>query len=223
MCDERSFIGDWAPDYKNESYYTDAVCHDMIKLIAKTPDGSIPNNLNDICNLIWSNIKLTEEERLAREEKNRIAAQKEKERRETREREREAERKEKEMREAEQKRQAEIDSLRKEMKSTEERLRQEQDARMREEKVRHEKELQAAEKARQEAERARQVAPERTNTTPANPFGTKTWKVVYYPKILTNGQKGVALVEAVNRTEAMVAFQRQYEGQFHTVDTCEPL
>ena len=49
---------------------------------------------------------------------------------------------------------------------------------------------------------------------------TETWKIVYYPKILSNGVMGVALVEAVNRAEAMVAFQRQYAGQFHTVDTC---
>ncbi len=31
---------------------------------------------------------------------------------------------------------------------------------------------------------------------------TETWKIVYYPKILSNGVMGVALVEAVNRAEA---------------------
>ena len=52
---------------------------------------------------------------------------------------------------------------------------------------------------------------------------TETWKIVYSPRILTNGQRGVALIEAVNRAEAMFAFQRQYEGQYHTVDSCTKL
>ena len=51
----------------------------------------------------------------------------------------------------------------------------------------------------------------------------ETWKIVYSPRILTNGQRGVALIEAVNRAEAMFAFQRQYEGQYHTVDSCTKL
>ena len=51
----------------------------------------------------------------------------------------------------------------------------------------------------------------------------ETWKVVYSPVILNNGQRGVALVEADNRAEAMFAFQRMYEGQYHTVDSCTKL
>ena len=52
-------------------------------------------------------------------------------------------------------------------------------------------------------------------------FGpTSTWKIVYSPKILNGGMRGVALVEAVDRQQAMYTFQQQYAGQYHTVDSC---
>lgn len=52
---------------------------------------------------------------------------------------------------------------------------------------------------------------------------TETWKIVYYPKILNGGMRGVALIEAATKSEAMFAFQKQYAGQYHTVDTCTKL
>jgi hypothetical protein len=52
---------------------------------------------------------------------------------------------------------------------------------------------------------------------------TETWKIVYYPKILNNGQMGVALVEATNRQHAMQQFMQQYSGQYLTVERCEKL
>jgi hypothetical protein len=51
----------------------------------------------------------------------------------------------------------------------------------------------------------------------------ETWKIVYYPLVLNNGMKGVALVEAVNKQDAMYQFQQQYRGQYTTVDSCEKL
>ena len=52
-------------------------------------------------------------------------------------------------------------------------------------------------------------------------FGkTKTWKVVYYPKVLNAGIMGVAFIEAVTRSDAIYSFQCQYAGQFHTVQSC---
>ena len=51
----------------------------------------------------------------------------------------------------------------------------------------------------------------------------ETWKIVYVPKVLNNGMRGVALVEARDRQEALYTFMQQYAGQFHTVDTCERL
>ena len=50
-----------------------------------------------------------------------------------------------------------------------------------------------------------------------------TYKVVYYPKILNNGQMGVALIEAGDKWHAMSIFQEQYAGQFHTIRSCEKL
>ena len=50
-----------------------------------------------------------------------------------------------------------------------------------------------------------------------------TWKIVYIPKILSNGSRGVALVEAMDRNHAMTLFQREYAGQFHTVESCNKL
>ena len=52
-------------------------------------------------------------------------------------------------------------------------------------------------------------------------FGkTKTWKVVYYPKVLNAGIRGVAFIEAATRSDAIYSFQCQYAGQFSTIDSC---
>jgi hypothetical protein len=54
---------------------------------------------------------------------------------------------------------------------------------------------------------------------------TETWKVVYNlpPEQQNNGRKGVALVEAANRQDAMYNFMQEYRGQFFTVESCEKL
>lgn len=52
---------------------------------------------------------------------------------------------------------------------------------------------------------------------------TKTWKVVYYPKVLNGGMRGVAFVEAETRSMAMFTFQKQYAGEYHTVDSVNEL
>jgi hypothetical protein len=51
----------------------------------------------------------------------------------------------------------------------------------------------------------------------------ETYKIVYVPTIQNNGMKGVALVEAGDRSHAMGLFQQQYRGQFHTIESCERL
>lgn len=52
---------------------------------------------------------------------------------------------------------------------------------------------------------------------------TKTWKIVYVPKVMNGGMRGVAFVEADTKQWAMYTFQQQYAGQFHTVEKCEEL
>lgn len=52
---------------------------------------------------------------------------------------------------------------------------------------------------------------------------TETYKVVYIPRQLDGGKKGVAFVEAENRQHAMHVFQEEFSGQFHTIETCEKL
>jgi hypothetical protein len=55
-------------------------------------------------------------------------------------------------------------------------------------------------------------------------YGQKeTWKITYYPKELQGGMLGVALVEAIDHSDAMYTFQNQYAGQYHTIRTCEKL
>ncbi len=49
---------------------------------------------------------------------------------------------------------------------------------------------------------------------------TYTWKIVYYPKILNAGMRGVAFIEAETRQQAMYTFSQQYADQYSTVDTC---
>ena len=57
-----------------------------------------------------------------------------------------------------------------------------------------------------------------------NYYGAKeTWKVVYTPKELDAGKKGVALVEADCRQMAMSTFMSEYSGQYHTIEKCEKL
>lgn len=51
----------------------------------------------------------------------------------------------------------------------------------------------------------------------------ETWKIVYYPKILNAGMRGVAFVEADCRQMAIHTFMQQYEGQYHTIEKCEKL
>ena len=50
-----------------------------------------------------------------------------------------------------------------------------------------------------------------------------TWKIVYVPKVMNNGARGVALVEAGDRAHALSVFQQQYQGQYFTVESCEKL
>ena len=52
---------------------------------------------------------------------------------------------------------------------------------------------------------------------------TETWKIVYIPKDVNTGVRGVALVEADSRQMAMYAFMQEYAGQYYTVDKCEKL
>ena len=53
-------------------------------------------------------------------------------------------------------------------------------------------------------------------------FGkTETFKVVYSPKILNGGMRGVAFIEAHSQSEASFFFQQQYAGQYHTIDKIE--
>ncbi len=51
----------------------------------------------------------------------------------------------------------------------------------------------------------------------------ETWKIVYVPKKLNGGIRGVALVEAGDRGHAMQVFREQYSGQYHTVESVEKL
>jgi hypothetical protein len=55
---------------------------------------------------------------------------------------------------------------------------------------------------------------------------TYTWKVVYFlPGNQWSGGniRGVALIEAESRQDASFAFQRQYAGQFSTIEKIEKL
>ena len=51
----------------------------------------------------------------------------------------------------------------------------------------------------------------------------ETWKIVYLPRELNGGRRGVAFVEAGDRGHAMYTFQQEYAGQYTTVESCEPL
>ena len=51
----------------------------------------------------------------------------------------------------------------------------------------------------------------------------ETWKIVYIPKVMNNGARGVALVEAADHQHAMNQFQQQYQGQYFTIESCTKL
>ena len=51
----------------------------------------------------------------------------------------------------------------------------------------------------------------------------ETLKIVYTPKEMNGGVRGVALVEAGDRHHAMQTFREQYAGQYFTVESCEKL
>lgn len=52
---------------------------------------------------------------------------------------------------------------------------------------------------------------------------TYTWKVVYSPKVLNGGMRGVAFVEAATQAEASRAFKQQYAGQYFVIEKIEKI
>ena len=54
-------------------------------------------------------------------------------------------------------------------------------------------------------------------------WNTKTWKVVYVPREMNGGIRGVALVEAETHQMAMYTFSQLYRGQYFTVESCTEL
>lgn len=51
----------------------------------------------------------------------------------------------------------------------------------------------------------------------------ETWKIVYIPNEMNGGRRGVALVEAGDRSHATYVFRQQYAGQFATIESCTKL
>lgn len=51
----------------------------------------------------------------------------------------------------------------------------------------------------------------------------ETWKITYVPKTMGGGRRGVALVEATDRHDAMYTFSQEYAGEYTTVETCTKL
>ena len=51
----------------------------------------------------------------------------------------------------------------------------------------------------------------------------ETWKVVYVPKVMNGGIRGVALVEAATHQQAMYTFSQNFAGQYLTVESCKKL
>ena len=51
----------------------------------------------------------------------------------------------------------------------------------------------------------------------------ETWKIIYIPKEMNGGVRGVALVEAGDKHHAMQTFREQDSGQYTTVESCEKL
>ena len=54
---------------------------------------------------------------------------------------------------------------------------------------------------------------------------TETWKIVYLPPVeqMNNGYRGVALVEADSRQQAMYQFMNNYAGEYTTIESCSRL
>jgi hypothetical protein len=52
---------------------------------------------------------------------------------------------------------------------------------------------------------------------------TSTWKVVYNPVVFEGGRMGVALVEAQDHHDAMYTFQKEYAGEYSTIQSCTQL
>ena len=50
-----------------------------------------------------------------------------------------------------------------------------------------------------------------------------TYKIVYTPKVLNGGMRGVAFVEAGDRSHALYTFSQQYAGEYFTVESCTKL
>ena len=52
---------------------------------------------------------------------------------------------------------------------------------------------------------------------------TYTFKIVYNlpPERTNNGARGVAFVEAYDRSHAICIFQQEYKGQYFTIYSCE--
>ncbi len=51
----------------------------------------------------------------------------------------------------------------------------------------------------------------------------ETWKIVYIPKVMNGGVRGVAFVEAGDRHHAMHTFMQEYAGEYTTIESCEKL
>lgn len=51
----------------------------------------------------------------------------------------------------------------------------------------------------------------------------ETWKIVYIPKVMNGGMRGVAFVEAGDRGHAMQVFREQYDGEYLTVQSIEKI
>lgn len=53
-------------------------------------------------------------------------------------------------------------------------------------------------------------------------YGTwDTWKIVYVPKVMNGGIRGVAFVQAGDRGHAMQTFRELYSGEYTTVESIE--
>ncbi len=61
----------WMPDRKRDAYYADAICYSYVKAITETMETGDPDAPNDICDMIWECINLSDEERQKREEEER--------------------------------------------------------------------------------------------------------------------------------------------------------
>ena len=49
----------------------------------------------------------------------------------------------------------------------------------------------------------------------------ETWKIVYIPKVMNGGIRGVAFVQAGDRAHAMQVFREQNQGKYFTVQSIE--